>query len=1334
MTVSYIQRTLIREGKLIPESECFLSKGIFIVLAEPGAGKSDLLDSVGRKHACKRWRASVFRYAQQINVSKVLIVDALDEVARTGDSSTDEVIVKAMELGAEIIVLSSRADVWNKERERFVEEASGIKPIVLRLEPFSAVDQENLFQNLFPQENFKSFHDASSAFGLEPLLGNPMFLRLFAEGFIQAGNKFTSKAAAFQGAVDRLASTDGKTSAGTPPLPLREILKHASGLFAKLLLSGSSGIATEESVADSQFPYMLVLERDRGNSGAFLNTRLFKPSDDPANHEPFHRIVAEFCAASHLAELIENPSIRLTLARCMAMIAPNGALRDDLRGLLGWMAALGSQAIQSAAIDLDPYAVVANGDASQLSAKSKHRLLNGLSKQAEQDPYFRRSDGWRTFSLANFFSDGLATTVASILENKEDETHLRRLILEMLSEAQVPDALSVPLTELALDKSQDYILRMLAARCLTSQNNFIKEYNIRALLQSSVPDCLKVAADIILQTTQPPIDRSLVLELLKFAGRAEIREAERKGNISDRLFVIKEVIRTRTLEDTIWLLDNLTSELKCTCGATKPLQCQCRKDASKVIGRLLDRFFELQDETYSKALIWSWIKNLQFGHGISDTQSLAVRKLKVSHALRQELQRTAFMGLTDPDEIWGVQSIVQWGHMHSGISFSAADQEALADWAFRESNAQLWSAMMWRHDIYSKRATPIQMRTIMRRQANANMEFMKIWARHNRSWRKHDREQRMEFPRRRKWRKRSEDTQAANLQNLQENRAAIEAGSRWWWTHHFAHYFMHFPEKLHELTDSEETVDKTLLNCVGTLAAHVPSLNDLATGKGRNVAEVLHAACLVHFRKTGNLVHIDLTTLRAVKTEAGSAKAYKEGEAAQLEAEVDRLLFQSDSDRKAFAVAYFEPQLDVTHNRLWSFMHNKAFDSIKVDLAWEWLVKQPNASLEAMDTLFSICAQAGMAKELAGLASERCGEVLATGLWDTDELAKTRLEFWRLRHFFFCGEEQHGLWSQLLADPKSIFSLERKTGRWDRDSSIGWPNLTAEKVFRILNAFVDVWPKVRLPSSWGTGSPEGETAYRYMRDVAWQIGKDVPDARLPIISRLLVDERFADFRNDLLSMQAAAIRQKQLQDFTVPRASEVVDLLDTGHIASIEDLRALLLDELAELQKWIDGSETNPISLFWPHAKRVDENTARNRIVERLQVRFLALDTSVVIEHQMAAGNRCDFTLTKMVQGTRKLLVCEVKGQWHSELFTAAKTQLNERYTIHPDASLQGVYLVLWFGNEEKVAGLVNSEFGSAAELQRAVIASLPLDILGMIDVFVLDVSQKPSSKALSKN
>jgi hypothetical protein len=77
----------------------------------------------------------------------------------------------------------------------------------------------------------------------------------------------------------------------------------------------------------------------------------------------------------------------------------------------------------------------------------------------------------------------------------------------------------------------------------------------------------------------------------------------------------------------------------------------------------------------------------------------------------------------------------------------------------------------------------------------------------------------------------------------------------------------------------------------------------------------------------------------------------------------------------------------------------------------------------------------------------------------------------------------------------------------------------------------------------------------------------------------------------------------------------------------------------------------------------------------------------VIIEHQMAHATRCDFTASTSIGGSPVVLVTEVKGQWHTELYTAAAAQLAERYTIYPGAADQGVYLVLWFGAGETVAG-----------------------------------------------
>lgn len=88
------------------------------------------------------------------------------------------------------------------------------------------------------------------------------------------------------------------------------------------------------------------------------------------------------------------------------------------------------------------------------------------------------------------------------------------------------------------------------------------------------------------------------------------------------------------------------------------------------------------------------------------------------------------------------------------------------------------------------------------------------------------------------------------------------------------------------------------------------------------------------------------------------------------------------------------------------------------------------------------------------------------------------------------------------------------------------------------------------------------------------------------------------------------------------------------------------------------------------------------------------------------------------------MLVTEVKGQWHPKLYEAASDQLNNLYAIHPDAEKQGIYLVIWFGENEKVAGKKKHGLSSAAELKYDLEDKIPLEIRGLIDVFILDVSK----------
>jgi hypothetical protein len=56
----YIQRKLHRGDKLFMDSELVGQSGIFVVLAEPGAGKSDLLDFLSKSYEVPRQPASQF--------------------------------------------------------------------------------------------------------------------------------------------------------------------------------------------------------------------------------------------------------------------------------------------------------------------------------------------------------------------------------------------------------------------------------------------------------------------------------------------------------------------------------------------------------------------------------------------------------------------------------------------------------------------------------------------------------------------------------------------------------------------------------------------------------------------------------------------------------------------------------------------------------------------------------------------------------------------------------------------------------------------------------------------------------------------------------------------------------------------------------------------------------------------------------------------------------------------------------------------------------------------------------------------------------------------------
>ena len=110
-------------------------------------------------------------------------------------------------------------------------------------------------------------------------------------------------------------------------------------------------------------------------------------------------------------------------------------------------------------------------------------------------------------------------------------------------------------------------------------------------------------------------------------------------------------------------------------------------------------------------------------------------------------------------------------------------------------------------------------------------------------------------------------------------------------------------------------------------------------------------------------------------------------------------------------------------------------------------------------------------------------------------------------------------------------------------------------------------------------------------------------------------------------------------------------------IISVENLRAIVLEELQAYQNDLNGHDISTKSIFY-HGEmnitnRIDENTATQRIAERLRLRLENRQVIPIREGYMKDDNRCDIVFSKLINGRRKILPVEVKGQWHPELYSA---------------------------------------------------------------------------------
>tara|TARA_Y100000114_G_scaffold156913_1_gene185961 strand:- start:2629 stop:6639 length:4011 start_codon:yes stop_codon:yes gene_type:complete len=1331
----YIQRKLTVEDRSICESEALQDERHLVVLAEPGAGKTELLKNFARILGVTRQRASTFRLQSTTQCGETLVVDGFDEVAKLDQSAFDSLIGKIANVGPKRVIIASRSSEWDSARyDRLISDTLGSKPLLVRLKAFEEPEQKQLYEGLYPLRHFSEFQSAASEFGLHVLLGNPQMLEIIALAYEANDGGFRSKGQVFSDAFAEMCREHNPDIPAKDRLSSAKISALGSEIFAKLLLAGATGVKDTELSSDRNFPFLGDLtEVTSSSSRQVIDTKLFKPSDEAGSHEPVHRIVAEFGAARYLAKRVNTETDELTLSRVLSVIAPSGALRDDLRGLLAWLTTEVGRHTQRPCIDINPYAVLSNGDPSQLPDASKIYLIEQLLKLSASDPYFRRADRWRNFNTKGFFTVGVVEAVRRILDRTDGKTDLRDLLLELVEKSGEESALEPELARILHSKEADFSARLRAMNCLFGIAERDKSEDVTRLIDEGSHDALRLAAEIFLSDLSTQ-SRDLLLAMFRACIPLYKDDDLALDQPAGSTYFISSLISELSNRHVTFLLTELTKGLRCTCGK-KSYECRCRVGISKIVGKLLDRYFDTALGPHSPIQLWQWIEALNFRNAKSDRESQSVKALQDDHALRRAIQLLSFERVIAEEEYWEEFVRFRHGEMHSGLFLTGEDETWMLEYAAQSGRTAMFAAFYRTHNWHTEYVSPSVHRVTQRALSRSAPELLSIAALKERR----SRRGRIEFRERRyryqsKHRKRRDRIDRANAAHFEQHRGQIEKGRNWHWLRRFAREYLqekYDPDGVIKFAGDASLVENSLRSSIPFLAENAPTLDDVgkarAEGKGYHLPEVAYAAILANFRERGSLDDVPRSLIALAKTDINvHHSGLSDDERKAFHAEIDRRLFPTERELIDYLKRYVEPQLrsdTVSHTSASILCYDKAFAGIAEETALRWLAEFPHMPLSSADILVDVASRSKRYGELCAIISKQCEEVHRSWPYGPPEkLQMERRDFWFLRSFAFCDADDE--WPTLKQFANNIFAFSNRYDSLAGSRDGVWPTLTARKIFLLLDAFVDKWPPVPLPSSWGTGSPRGETAYRFLNSLIWRISDDDPANQIEYLEKLLADPRFEEWHDGCRHFLTEAKRKNLLRNFSAPSPGAVCGLLDSSRVSTVEDLRALVVEELRAAERWFRESETDPIDAFYAGGKRVSENTARNRIVERLDPKLQSFDVIVSIESAMARQNRCDFTAVSSIEGRRTCLVVEVKGQWHRELFTAASAQLFERYSHHPDAAGQGIYLALWFGPHEKIAGRAKSDICTAAQLEEAIRAELPASLLGAIDIVVLDLSR----------
>ena len=437
-----------------------------------------------------------------------------------------------------------------------------------------------------------------------------------------------------------------------------------------------------------------------------------------------------------------------------------------------------------------------------------------------------------------------------------------------------------------------------------------------------------------------------------------------------------------------------------------------------------------------------------------------------------------------------------------------------------------------------------------------------------------------------------------------------------------------------------------------------------------------------------------------------------------IQKQLEAIVFANGETKEAFLRDTLEPYLtngDEHVSGLYRLARSQEFEDIAGKLSFEWLQRFTQPSTSSLRELLKAAIRYAPRDEVIKLVMVRIGRKA----WANED----QRGIWMGAAFLLDYDNSVALLAAYADEGAARLWPIREMAFTNREQGGHWPQLVPAQNHFLITKFAPVWPTADHPSSGWCGDQNPWDASQFIQARINDLAADLSDEATGLLRKLVNHEGIKGYQNQIKHVLVQQARRRAEARRDTPSLPGVRNVLLQGEPANIDDLQAVVMDELELLQRRLKDGPTNGVQPFWNGDKPHDENYCRDRIVEHLTP-YLEQKFKIrpYTEGAMPDSTRCDFLNT---YGAMDLPV-EVKGQWHRAVWTAALEQL-QKYTREYRAQGRGIYLVLWFGriakkNPPKISGKQAPQ--TAQEMETLLREQLEGKLSDYTRIFVLDVSR----------